>query len=521
MESIILNTLDYPILTVTTFLPLAGSFVILLLRREAIVKWFALATTISTFVVSLPVYKHFDKETYKMQFAEIYPWIPTWNIHYKVGVDGISVLFIMLVAILSILCVTVSWKAIQTKTKEFFISLLIMETAMIGIFISLNVFLFYLFWELTLIPMFFLIGVWGGSKRVYAAIKFVLFMLAGSVFMLVGIIVLYYEGGRTFDMLELSKVIYPTGLQLWLFLAFFAAFAVKMPMFPIHTWLPDAHTEAPTAGSVILAGVMLKMGAYGFLRFSLPMFPHAVKVLFIPLLILSVTAIIYGAYVTLMQKDMKRLIAYSSVSHMGFVTLGLFTLNQTGVEGGLLQMINHGVITGALFLCIGMIYERTHTRMIEDYGGLSKTVPIYIVFFTIFTLAAIGLPGMNAFVGEFLIISGAFKANMIIAAFSIFGVVLGVTYMVWLYYRVALNEINSSSQSHLFDLDWREIATLVPLVVLVFLIGVQPGILLSYMHVSVEHLLEQVHTVVPLETFNINHSINLVAEYFKELLWWV
>ena len=521
MESIILNTLDYPILTVTTFLPLAGSFVILLLRREAIFKWFALATTISTFVVSLPIYKHFDKETYKMQFAEIYPWIPTWNIHYKVGVDGISVLFIMLVAILSILCVTVSWKAIQTKTKEFFISLLIMETAMIGIFISLNVFLFYLFWELTLIPMFFLIGVWGGSKRVYAAIKFVLFMLAGSVFMLVGIIVLYYEGGRTFDMLELSKVIYPTGLQLWLFLAFFAAFAVKMPMFPIHTWLPDAHTEAPTAGSVILAGVMLKMGAYGFLRFSLPMFPHAVKVLFIPLLILSVTAIIYGAYVTLMQKDMKRLIAYSSVSHMGFVTLGLFTLNQTGVEGGLLQMINHGVITGALFLCIGMIYERTHTRMIEDYGGLSKTVPIYIVFFTIFTLAAIGLPGMNAFVGEFLIISGAFKANMIIAAFSIFGVVLGVTYMVWLYYRVALNEINSSSQSHLFDLDWREIATLVPLVVLVFLIGVQPGILLSYMHVSVEHLLEQVHTVVPLETFNINHSINLVAEYFKELLWWV
>ena len=521
MESIILNTLDYPILTVTTFLPLAGSFVILLLRREAIVKWFALATTISTFVVSLPIYKHFDKETYKMQFAEIYPWIPTWNIHYKVGVDGISVLFIMLVAILSILCVTVSWKAIQTKTKEFFISLLIMETAMIGIFISLNVFLFYLFWELTLIPMFFLIGVWGGSKRVYAAITFVLFMLAGSVFMLVGIIVLYYEGGRTFDMLELSKVIYPTGLQLWLFLAFFAAFAVKMPMFPIHTWLPDAHTEAPTAGSVILAGVMLKMGAYGFLRFSLPMFPHAVKVLFIPLLILSVTAIIYGAYVTLMQKDMKRLKAYSSVSHMGFVTLGLFTLNQTGVEGGLLQMINHGVITGALFLCIGMIYERTHTRMIEDYGGLSKTVPIYIVFFTIFTLAAIGLPGMNAFVGEFLIISGAFKANMIIAAFSIFGVVLGVTYMVWLYYRVALNEINSSSQSHLFDLDWREIATLVPLVVLVFLIGVQPGILLSYMHVSVEHLLEQVHTVVPLETFNINHSINLVAEYVKELLWWV
>jgi len=519
MEGIILNSLDYPILTVITFLPLAGAFVILFLRREAIVKWFALATTILTFVVSLPVYKHFDKATYKMQFAEIYPWIPAWNIHYKVGVDGISVLFIMLVAILSILCVTVSWKAIQTKTKEFFISLLIMETAMIGIFVSLNVFLFYVFWELTLIPMFLLIGVWGGSNRVYAAVKFVLFMLAGSVFMLVGIIVLYYAGGRTFDILELSRVNYPTGLQLWLFIAFFAAFAVKMPMFPIHTWLPDAHTEAPTAGSVILAGILLKMGAYGFLRISFPMFPHAVKVLFIPLLILSVTAIIYGAYVTLMQKDMKRLIAYSSVSHMGFVTLGLFTLNQTGVEGGLLQMINHGVITGALFLCIGMIYERTHTRMIEDYGGLSKTVPVYGVFFTIFTLAAIGLPGMNAFVGEFLIISGAFKANMIIAVFSISGVILGATYMIWLYYRVALNEINSSSKSNLFDLDLREIVTLVPLVFLVFLIGVQPGILLSYMHVSIEHLLEQVHTAVPLESFNIYDSVNFIVERLKELLW--
>ena len=519
MEGIILNSLDYPILTVTTFLPSAGALIIFFLRREGLIKWFALVTTMTTFVVSLPVYKHFDKATYKMQFAEIYPWIPAWNIHYKVGVDGISVLFIMLVAILSILCVTVSWKAIQTKTKEFFISLLIMETAMIGIFVSLNVFLFYLFWELTLIPMFLLIGVWGGSNRVYAAIKFVLFMLAGSVFMLVGIIVLYYAGGRTFDMLELSKVNYPIELQLWLFLAFFAAFAVKMPMFPIHTWLPDAHTEAPTAGSVILAGVLLKMGAYGFLRFSFPMFPQAVKVLFVPLLILSVTAIIYGAYVTLMQKDMKRLIAYSSVSHMGFVTLGLFTLNQTGIEGGLLQMINHGIITGALFLCIGMIYERTHTRMIEDYGGLSKTIPVYVVFFTIFSLAAIGLPGMNAFVGEFLIISGAFKANMVIAAFSIIGIVLGVTYMAWLYYRVVLNEMNPNSKYNLYDLDWREIATLVPLVVLVFLIGVKPGFLLSYMHISVEHLLEQVHTNVPLETFNIHDSMNVIIEHVKELLW--
>ena len=517
MEGIIINSLDFPVLTVITFLPLAGALLILLMRNNVLIKWIALLTTVATFIVSLPIYTQFDKTTYKMQFVEVHPWIPAWNLNYTVGVDGISVLFIILVTILSTLCVSASWKAIQEKTKEFFISLLIMETAMIGVFVSLNIFLFYLFWELTLIPMFLLIGIWGGSNRIYATIKFVLFTLAGSVLMLVGIIVLYYAGGKTFDILTLSNAIYPHHLQLWLFFAFFSAFAVKMPMFPIHTWLPDAHTEAPTAGSVILAGVLLKMGAYGFLRFSLPMFPYAVKLLFLPLLVLSVTAIIYGAYVTLMQNDMKRLIAYSSVSHMGFVTLGIFTLNQNGIEGGMLQMINHGVITGALFLCVGMIYERTHTRLIDDYGGLSKTVPIYVVFFTIFTLAAIGFPGMNAFVGEFLIISGAFKANMVIAAFSIFGVVLGVTYMVWLYYRVVLNEINPKTKSQLFDLDLREIATLVPLVVLVFFIGLQPGVLLSYMHVSVEHLLEHVNA----ENLEVYDSVSLFAQYLKEIIGWV
>jgi len=517
MEGIILNSLNFPVLTVTTFLPLAGALLILLIRNDVLIKWIALVTTVATFIVSIPIYTHFDKTTYKMQFAEIHPWIPAWNINYTVGIDGISVLFIILVTILSTLCVSVSWKAIQEKTKEFFIALLIMETAMIGVFVSLNIFLFYLFWELTLIPMFLLIGVWGGSNRIYATIKFVLFTLAGSVLMLVGIIVLYYAGGKTFDILTLSSASYPHHLQLWLFFAFFAAFAVKMPMFPLHTWLPDAHTEAPTAGSVILAGVLLKMGAYGFLRFSLPMFPYAVKLLFLPLLALSVTAIIYGAYVTLMQIDMKRLIAYSSVSHMGFVTLGIFTLNQNGIEGGMLQMINHGVITGALFLCVGMIYERTHTRLIDDYGGLSKTVPIFVVFFTLFTLAAIGFPGMNAFVGEFLIISGAFKANMVIAAFSIIGVVLGVTYMVWLYYRVVLNEINPNTKSQLSDLDFREITTLVPLVVLVFFIGLQPGVLLSYMHVSVEHLLEHVNA----ENLEVYDSVTLFARYLKEIIGWV
>ena len=518
MEDVIYNRLNYPILSLVTFLPLLGALFILVIRNEALIKWFALATTFGTFIVSLPIYNYFDKTTYKMQFVEDYSWITTWNVNYRVGVDGISVLFIILVAILSILCVSVSWKAIQKKTKAFFVSILVLETAMIGIFISLNAFLFYLFWELTLIPMFLLIGIWGGPKRIYSAVKFVLFMVAGSVFMLVGIIVLYHVGGKTFDILALTKVNYPVELQLWLFLAFFAAFAVKMPMFPIHTWLPDAHTEAPTAGSVILAGILLKMGAYGFLRFSLPMFPDAVKLLFIPLLILSITAIIYGAYVTLMQKDMKRLIAYSSVSHMGFVTLGIFTLNQTGIEGGILQMINHGIITGGLFLCIGMIYERTHTRMIEDYGGLVKTVPLYMIFFTIFTLAAIGFPGLNAFVGEFLIISGAFKANMIIATFSIIGIILGTSYMVWMYYRIGLNGVNPAIKQKLYDLELREIITLMPLVTLIFLIGLQPEVLLSYMHVSVENLLEQVHISQTFENFNMYDLVDTIIQNFNKYI---
>src|SRR4030065_1806075 len=369
MEDIILNRLDYPILTLTTFLPLAGVFLILFLWNSALIRWISLITTIATFIVSLPIYMHFDKTTYKMQFVESYKWIPALNINYSVGVDGISVLFIILSTLLSILCVLVSWKAVKEKVKEFFIALLITETAMIGIFVSMDIFLFYLFWEIMLIPMFLMIGVWGGPNRVYAAIKFVLFTLAGSVFMLIGIIVLYYAGGKTFDILALSKVHYPLSLQAWLFLGFFGAFAVKVPMFPVHTWLPDAHTEAPTAGSVILAAILIKMGAYGFLRFSIPLFPDAAKAMIPAMLTLSVIAIIYAALVCLIQKDLKRLIAYSSVSHMGFITLGIFALNSQGLEGGILQMLNHGIVTGALFLSVGIVYERTHTRQIADYGG--------------------------------------------------------------------------------------------------------------------------------------------------------
>lgn len=494
MEDIIFNKLDYPILTLTTFLPVAGALLLLFLRNSDGIRWVSLITTVATFFVSLPIYMHFDKTTYKMQFVESYEWIPSLNINYKVGVDGISVLFIILSTLLSILCVLVSWKAIEKKVKEFFIALLITETSMLGIFISLDIFLFYIFWETMLIPMFLLIGVWGGPNRIYAAIKFVLFTLIGSVLMLVGIIVLYFNGGKTFDILALSNIHYPIGLQLWLFIAFLAAFAVKVPMFPVHTWLPDAHTEAPTAGSVILAGILLKMGGYGFLRFSLPMFPDATKALLKPMLILSVIAIIYGAYVTLMQKDFKRLIAYSSVSHMGFVTLGIFALNQTGVEGGILQMVNHGVVTGALFMCVGIIYERTHTRMIGDYGGLARSVPVFVIFFAIFSLAASGFPGLNSFIGEFLIISGTFKATLTFGTLSILGVILGVIYMAWLYYRIACLDVNPKISHKLYDVDLREIIALIPLVILVFFIGLQPGFLLDYMHVSVQHLLEKVNT---------------------------
>lgn len=483
----------YPVLSIVTFMPLAGVLVIALLKSMNAVRIAALITTCITLLVSLPIFIIFDRSTHRFQFVESYQWIPSLNIHYKMGVDGISVLFILLTAILSILCVTVSWKAIQYKAKEFYSMILVMETAMIGIFSAMDLFLFYIFWEAMLIPMFLLIGIWGSSNRVYAAVKFVLFTLAGSVLMLVGIIALYFIGGNTSDIIELTMLRYPIEFQYWLFFAFFAAFAVKVPMFPVHTWLPDAHTEAPTAGSVILAGVLLKLGAYGFLRFSLPICPDATRELMFPMQILSVIAIIYGAFITLMQTDFKRLIAYSSVSHMGFVTLGLFSLNQTGVEGGLLQMINHGIVTGAVFMSIGIIYERTHTRRIEDYGGLAKAVPVFVVFYTIFSLAAIGLPGTNSFIGEFLILSGAFKSNYAITIPAILGIILGTAYMVWLYYRVVLKDLNPAIKEHLHDMDLREILTVIPLVLLILYIGIQPSVPLSYMHASVQHLLERLN----------------------------
>jgi NADH-quinone oxidoreductase subunit M len=497
MEADVVAPAGFPILTAITFLPLLGSLVLLPLKSEHHIRWASLAITIATLILALPLLTDFDKSTHHMQFVETHSWIPAWGVDYAVGIDGISVLFVVLAALLNVLNVAVSWRAIDRRVKDFFVALLIMETAMIGVFVSLNLFLFYLFWELMLIPMFLLIGVWGGPNRVYAAVKFLLFTLAGSVLMLIGIIVLFQAGGGTLDLRALAEIRLPTGLQLWLVFAFYAAFAVKVPMFPLHTWLPDAHTEAPTAGSVILAGILLKMGAYGFLRICLPLLPNATRRLIVPMLVLSVAAIVYGAYVTLTQTDVKRLIAYSSVSHMGFVTLGIFTLSTAGLEGGIIQMINHGIVTGALFLCVGIIYERTHSREIEDYGGLSRLAPRFAALFGVFTLAAIGMPGLNTFIGEFLVISSGFATRPIYGVLAIVGVLLGVTYMCWLFYRLVLREAGARVHETVFDLNAREVLLLLPLVFLVILIGVQPGLVLSYMHASVGHLLDQVGAAVP------------------------
>ena len=480
----------YPILTLATFLPLVGAAVILLVGRARLSRWIALATTLSTAAASAPLYLHFDKTSSALQFVESRDWIPSLNIAYAMGVDGISLPFIFLAALLSILCVGASWTSVQTRVGEFYAALLVAETAMIGLFAAANLFLFFIFWELMLVPLFLLIGVWGGPERVYAAVKFLIFTLAGSVLMLVGIIGLYLASG-TLDFKALAQAgesLQPVH-QAWLFAAFLAAFAVKVPMFPVHTWLPNAHTEAPTAGSVILAGILLKMGAYGFLRVSIPILPDGVELFGPAMLVISAVAIVYGAYVTLVQTDIKRLIAYSSVSHMGFVTLGIFTLSRSGVEGAILQMINHGIISAALFLCVGMLYERTHTREIKDYGGVAKIAPVYSTFLALFCLAAAGFPGLNSFVGEFLIIGGAFQTQVWLGTMAVWGVALGTAYLIWLYYRVVMGELNSGLEGLRLELNTREAATLAPLGLLALCLGVYPELVLSYLRAPVAELL--------------------------------
>jgi len=488
-----LHQLDYPLLSLMIFIPVLGSFVLLFIRNAAAVRWIALGFSIVELFLCLPLLLNFDGSTPNMQFGESLSWIAAWDINYRLGVDGISVLFVALTALLTTISILVSWTAIQDRVREFMIAMLFLEAAIIGVFMSLDLFLFYLFWEAMLIPMYLLIGVWGGPNRLYAAIKFFLYTLVGSVLMLIAIIAVYFAAGHTFDVLAIMNHKFTPAFQFWAFAAFFAAFAVKVPMFPVHTWLPDAHVEAPTAGSIILAGILIKMGAYGFLRFSLPFFPDAAIAWTPAIMILSVIGIIYGAYMAFAQTDFKKLIAYSSVSHMGFVTLGIFAMNLQGMEGGILQMLNHGVSTGALFLAVGIIYERTHTRLIADYGGIAAKVPVYAAFLMIITLSSIGLPGTNGFIGEFTILLGAFLHYKPYAVIASLGIILGAGYMLWLYQRVAFGTVTNPHNEHLLDMNTREVVAALPLVALVFIIGLYPNAVFGVMHVSVANLLQHVN----------------------------
>jgi len=479
--------MQLPILSVLVFLPLLGIIPLFFLsqKNDKVLKGYTLALSLAEFVLSLRLWFGFNETYAGMQFVERYNWLPQYGISYYVGIDGFSLLLIMLTTFLTPICVLATWEDVQFRVKEFMICLLFMMAGMIGVFISLDVFLFYVFWELQLIPMYLLIGVWGNpARRIYAAVKFFLFTMFGSLLMLVAILVLYFYYGKTtgtytFDLLKLYGLNVPFQMQFWMFLAFALAFAIKVPMFPFHTWLPDAHTEAPTVGSVILAAVLLKMGTYGFLRFNMPLFPEAAYY-FVPLFsILAIIGIVYGALVSMMQTDLKRLIAFSSVSHLGFVMLGLFTYTMQGVQGGIIQMINHGLSTGALFLIVGCIYERRHTRMIAEFGGLSTPMPIYATIFMIVALSSIGLPGLNGFVGEFLILLGAFKVNKLYAAIAASGVIFAACYMLWMFQRVMFGQVTNEKNENLKDLSWREIAYFAPLLLFIVWIGVYPSTFLD------------------------------------------
>jgi NADH-quinone oxidoreductase subunit M len=492
-----MGELSFPILSVLIYVPLLGAVTLLFVRREheLYIKGFTLVVSLVEFALSLPLFFYFNEKTAGMQFVERRVWFPEWGISYFVGIDGISLLLVLLTTFLTILCVLCSWKAIESRVKEYYITFLFLETAMVGTLCSLDLVLFYVFWELMLIPMYLLIGVWGGPRRVYAAIKFFLFTMAGSVLMLLAIFALYFHfykttGTYTFDVLQLYNAHIPIDKQYWLFAAFALSFAIKVPMFPVHTWLPDAHTEAPTAGSVILAGVLLKMGTYGFLRFAIPLFPAAAYAA-IPLMsVLAIIGIVYGAIVSMMQPDLKRLIAFSSVSHLGYVMLGMFAFNMQGVEGSIYQMLSHGVSTGGLFLIVGMLYERRHTRMIADFGGLATPMPIFATFFMIVTLSSVALPGTNGFVGEFLILLGAFRANKIFGILGTTGVVLGAVYMFWMFQRVMFGEVTKEENKKLVDLGKREVLILCSVIFFVVLMGVYPKMFFKKMDASVEGFLK-------------------------------
>ena len=482
----------FPILSLTTFLPLVGAVLILFTRGDdALVaksaRMIALITSLVVFVLSLAIWFNFDRTNPGFQFEEKAEWMPSLNIGYRMGVDGISMTFVLLSTLLTPICVLSSWEAITVRVKEYMIAFLVLETLMVGTFCALDFLAFYVFFEGVLIPMYLIIGVWGGPRRVYSALKFFLYTLLGSVLLLLALLAMYRQAGTT-DIPTLLATKFDPGMQKWLWLAFLASFAVKVPMWPVHTWLPDAHVEAPTAGSVILAGVLLKIGGYGFLRFSLPMLPDA-SVYFTPLIYtLSVIAVIYTSLVALAQEDMKKLIAYSSVAHMGFVTAGIFSLNQQGIEGALFQMLSHGIVSAALFLCVGVVYDRLHSRDIARYGGLVNNMPRYAFAFMIFTLASIGLPGTSGFIGEFLVMVGVFKDNTWVAFFITTGIILGAAYMLWLYRRVIFGTLEKEDLKKFLDLSPREVAIFVPLILVVLWMGINPTSFTGVFGPSVDNL---------------------------------
>ena len=488
----------FGILSGVTFLPLVGVAFLLTQKGDdeaslRNIRWATLATTVATFALSLVIWSGFDTTSAAFQFVEEKNWLGS-GLVYKMGVDGFSMPFVLLTTFLMPFAILASWDSIQKRVKEYMIAFLVLETLMVGVFCALDLVLFYLFFEGGLIPMFLIIGIWGGKRRVYASFKFFLYTLVGSLLMLVAILAMYGKAGTT-DITVLLHTDFPKEMQTWLWLAFFASFAVKMPMWPVHTWLPDAHVEAPTAGSVILAAILLKMGGYGFIRFSLPMFPDA-STNFAPLIYaLSVIAIVYTSLVALVQEDIKKLIAYSSVAHMGFVTMGLFTLNAQGMQGAIFQMISHGLVAGALFLCVGVIYDRMHTREIAAYGGLVNRMPLYAFVFMLFTMANVGLPGTTGFIGEFLSLTGAFQANSWVALIATSGVVLSAAYALYLYRRVIFGVLDKASLKNIADLTPREIAIFTPLVLLTLYYGIQPQAILNATQASVDNLI-QTHTAL-------------------------
>jgi len=502
------------ILNIVTYIPLIGAIVILFFVRKEngpAIRYTATFFAVVDFIVSLYLWFNFDphgKGVHLFQFRETYTWIPSLGVQYDFGIDGISLLLILLTTFMGIIAVVSSYAAIDHRQKEYYILLLLLQTGMIGTFCALDFFLFYVFWEIMLVPMYFIIGIWGGPRKLYAAIKFFLYTLTGSVVMLLSILALYFfnDGGipflnikglgnaATFSVLQYHNIghLIPPTLQFWIFIGFFLGFAIKVPMFPFHTWLPDAHVEAPTAGSIILAAVLLKMGTYGFVRFALPILPDATKQLIIPIVVLSIIGIIYGALVSLVQKDMKKLVAYSSVSHLGFVMLGMFALNPMGLKGSVLQMINHGISTGALFLLVGIIYERRHTRMIADYGGLAKQMPMYATLFLIAALSSMGLPALNGFIGEFTILLGAANKSIVWASFASVGIVLGAAYLLWLYQRVFWGPLDNPANKNVPDVNRRELGMLLALVFFMVWIGIKPAVFFDIIEEPVNYIVQKV-----------------------------